>query len=279
MVSSPAAPAPCPFASGTESQCRHYIRSSESESRTLCQYEDASTRACTRHVIQTYSTEWIRLIFAGRILPAVIFGYLSWRQIGNVEALIPTVRSSHLIEDFFLRLAPALFYLPYSIMCTLIYLTRPAPHARDSRLIAWLAAFAGTLLIAMVGAFAPPGPQLYTLPLWTHFVVTVALLLAVILAVTSLVYLRHSLSVIPEARRVVRSGPYRFVRHPLYLAEMLGVGVVILAGGRALLLAVLVLEIFLQYTRARFEERLLRATFPDYVQYARRTSAIVPGLI
>ena len=44
---------------------------------------------------------------------------------------------------------------------------------------------------------------------------------AYILAVWGLLYLRKSFSIIPEARRVVSGGPYRFIRHPLYAAEII----------------------------------------------------------
>ena len=43
------------------------------------------------------------------------------------------------------------------------------------------------------------------------------------LAVLVLVQLGRSFSVMAEARRLVTSGVYRWVRHPLYLAEELAV--------------------------------------------------------
>jgi protein-S-isoprenylcysteine O-methyltransferase Ste14 len=43
------------------------------------------------------------------------------------------------------------------------------------------------------------------------------------LAVLVLVQLGRSFSIMAEARRLVTSGVYRWVRHPLYLAEELAV--------------------------------------------------------
>jgi protein-S-isoprenylcysteine O-methyltransferase Ste14 len=95
--------------------------------------------------------------------------------------------------------------------------------------------------------------------------------------VWGLVTLRHSFSIIPEARRVVRDGPYRFVRHPLYAAEI-AVAVSLALQGELHAWSSLVLLAFvaIQSGRSVFEERLLRATFPDYDEYARVTPRLVP---
>jgi protein-S-isoprenylcysteine O-methyltransferase Ste14 len=93
--------------------------------------------------------------------------------------------------------------------------------------------------------------------------------------------------ILPEPKsgaRLVTSGPYRFVRHPMYLA------VLIVAAGFAVgysgtgpwrsedfaracawigLVAVL-------HAKAAIEERALGARFPEYAAYARRAKRIVP---
>ena len=78
-------------------------------------------------------------------------------------------------------------------------------------------------------------------------------------------------------RRLIRTGPYRFLRHPIYAASCLeAVGLPLLLGAwYALALAVCVF-IPLEVARARYEERFLREVFgPDYDRF----KAEVPGFL
>ncbi len=78
--------------------------------------------------------------------------------------------------------------------------------------------------------------------------------------------------------QLVRSGPYRVVRHPIYSA-MFGmyVGTSVVSGQWHALLALALLAV--AYARKiPIEERTLRSTFPDYDDYRRDTWALIPGL-
>jgi protein-S-isoprenylcysteine O-methyltransferase Ste14 len=80
----------------------------------------------------------------------------------------------------------------------------------------------------------------------------------------------------PEARGVVTSGPYRLVRHPLYVFELLAaLGALLPVFGPATLGAFLLFGV-VQSARARLEERALAAAFPAYTEYRRRTPAVLP---
>lgn len=80
--------------------------------------------------------------------------------------------------------------------------------------------------------------------------------------------------------QLVRSGPYRLVRHPIYSA-MLGmtVGTTVVSGELHALLALAVMTV--AYARkVPLEERHLRTVFgPAYDEYRRGTWAVVPGLL
>jgi len=94
----------------------------------------------------------------------------------------------------------------------------------------------------------------------------------------ALSHLRNSFSILAEARSVVTSGPYRYVRHPLYLGEaatMLGLCLTIGTVSALLFWAIIN---GLQLARARVEERKLERELPGYRQYREKTHFILPGL-
>ena len=115
---------------------------------------------------------------------------------------------------------PAALYLLFCAIPVAIYVGRPAPRARDGRVLPRVAGLAGTVMLLVVGAL-PQGARLYSPPSWLGGLSTTISVAAFAMAVYGLLYLRRSLSIIPEVRRLVTGGPYRVVRHPLYAAEIL----------------------------------------------------------
>jgi len=74
----------------------------------------------------------------------------------------------------------------------------------------------------------------------------------------------------PADGRLVQDGPFRVLRHPIYLGGFLvfgGLSLVFSAWGLALTGALAVFWI----SKARHEERLLLERFPEYAEYRRRT--------
>ena len=76
--------------------------------------------------------------------------------------------------------------------------------------------------------------------------------------------LRGAFSITVEARSVVRRGPYRWIRHPVYLGEMMTAAGV--AAWRFSVLNCVLLAVLLgvQLLRARWEEEKLERIFPEY---------------
>lgn len=112
----------------------------------------------------------------------------------------------------------------------------------------------------------------------TDLVSTSLLIAGNYLCVVVLLHLGRSISIMAEARRLVTSGPYRVIRHPLYLAEevaTVGIFLQFLSWQAAL---VLVAHFIFQIRRMLNEERILAKTFPEYRDYANRTARLIPGV-
>lgn len=118
----------------------------------------------------------------------------------------------------------------------------------------------------MIGASLFFGPGLTSVG-W--LVTAVGLALAVWAGVT----MGKSLSPFPRPPRqaeLVQSGPFRYLRHPVY------VGGVLFFGGLSLVFSVYALALtavlaLFWIAKARLEERHLMARFPQYEEYRRRT--------
>ncbi len=110
----------------------------------------------------------------------------------------------------------------------------------------------------------------------------ILLLLAIVLRYWILHYLGHQWTVHVDEnvddRHLIRSGPYKYVRHPLYAESLLEAVAVALAFGSypALIVAVFIF-IPLEIHRAYFEEKYLKKIFgQEYDEYKSVTWAFFP---
>ena len=104
----------------------------------------------------------------------------------------------------------------------------------------------------------------------------VLILAGTVFSIVSLAWLGRRFGIRPDVRGLVTSGPYRWVRHPLYLGESgFALGWLLLRLS-PLMVAVFFLWCALQYYRILMEESALGAVFPEYEDYRRRTPRIIP---
>jgi protein-S-isoprenylcysteine O-methyltransferase Ste14 len=97
-------------------------------------------------------------------------------------------------------------------------------------------------------------------------------------SVWSLRSLGRSVSVLAQARSLVDRGPYQWIRHPLYIGEIVSSLGLAVAAGRLAALAIWLGFCVLQAYRALREEQLLVQALPGYRGYQARTAALLPGL-
>jgi protein-S-isoprenylcysteine O-methyltransferase Ste14 len=134
---------------------------------------------------------------------------------------------------------------------------------------------------ALIGAFL-----IYAIPLFPRhnssmaadMVSTALILVGSSAAVVALLQLGGSFSMMAEARRLVASGPYRYVRHPLYLAEEVAVLGLFMQFFSIWTTIILVLQIAFQLRRMHHEEAVLSETLPAYAAYRSTTARLIPGV-
>ena len=120
-------------------------------------------------------------------------------------------------------------------------------------------------------------------PWWpTGLVSQVLVAGGVILGVWAIVAMRlRHLRATPEpaaGARLIRTGPYRWIRHPMYSATLL-VASGWLMGHASWLRGLMGAGLFVVLlVKLRYEERLLACHFSDYPAYASRTRRLIPWL-
>lgn len=154
-----------------------------------------------------------------------------------------------------------------------LYLLRRGPKRLTDSPGAWAIS-----LVAVVMPFAFRPAQAALLPglLSLGYCLQILGLLAMLLALLSL---RGSVGIVPADRGIKMGECYRWVRHPLYAAELLFFTGYVLSNPSLFNLVWLMLVYAIQYCRSRIEEHFLSGD-PDYRQYFSRTRyRFIPGLL
>jgi len=135
--------------------------------------------------------------------------------------------------------------------------------------------------VALIGAgggvvvlMLPPA----MLPLWLDILSAGIILFGLCAMLVCLAWLRRSFSVLPEARRLVTSGPYSLIRHPVYLSEEITLFGVMLQFVQPWAFLVFAIQLCFQFARIPFEERVLADAYPEYAEYSSRTARLLPGI-
>lgn len=188
-------------------------------------------------------------------------------------------------DPFFARHLIAAVWVAFAIYWLIAMVGNKRTQRREpasSRLAYILALIVGGVLIAWRHS---PWGRVLDLHLWPHSLALYWTSLAVLVAglgfsVWARVHLGRNWSgavTVKQGHELIRSGPYHYVRHPIYTGILTAVTATAICAGtlRAVLgLAVIAAALIV---KLRAEERVMRATFPgQYEKYCEEVPALIP---
>jgi protein-S-isoprenylcysteine O-methyltransferase Ste14 len=169
------------------------------------------------------------------------------------------------------ELARSALYAAFVLGAAIILVRNKVPRSRNANVTVVASSLVATFLMVVVSYF-PSGPLLWSASVNVLQIGLAITVLGAALAFSSFVSLGSNFSIVPEARSLVVSGPYRVLRHPIYLAELLMIGGVAVGEVRLTTLLAALCVIALQIYRIRAEEKVLREAFPStFVEFSERT--------
>jgi protein-S-isoprenylcysteine O-methyltransferase Ste14 len=229
----------------------------------------------------TRRTLMLIAIFAERWVLSVVFFYLAWSEFGKAQGIywgqLPRESGSVFVDV-------ARHYILFVAGCLtggfLLFARRAAvlPERLSFVLVPLTTTFF-TLLYYTVPSFPAAMRASLCPPEWRSTVVTIGLTCAIVgplISVWGIMHLGRSFGVFVAVRRVVLTGPYRWVRHPMYLGWVfICIGVAISNFSAAYFLLTGIHMALLIY-RARLEEAQLAQHSAEYRDIMKRTGFIFP---
>ena len=148
------------------------------------------------------------------------------------------------------------------------------------RLFYILIGVGGGVLLASRELPSPLNLRLWPRCALSYWIGIVVLLAGVAFAVWARVHLGRNWSgtvTVKEDHELIRTGPYAYVRHPIYTGLITGlIGTAICSGTLHAALGAAIIAAAL-YVKSRTEERFMRETFPgQYQKYCEEVPALIP---
>jgi protein-S-isoprenylcysteine O-methyltransferase Ste14 len=161
-----------------------------------------------------------------------------------------------------------------SLVVVLFAVRRQKLLGQHATFLPGLVALLGTFLLNVVG-YLPIGATRSTEALLAS---SALVIFGTLWAIWGAARLGRCFGLFPEVRGLVTSGPYRVVRHPVYLGELIAALGLVVARPNPWIVLLFLVFVALQYWRTVFEERALSSAFPsEYPAYASRVPRLVPG--
>jgi protein-S-isoprenylcysteine O-methyltransferase Ste14 len=215
------------------------------------------------------------LELVSRIVPSAFFMLVVMLKVVDLIAFVGHHQDGNQLTSLkpFAEIVARSSTICFLALMTVLFLIRLEPIQKANRLMPRVMAITGTFFVSLVTLFPRAD-----LSLTETVLASVASFLGTALSTIALAHLGRSFSLMAEARRLVTTGPYRVVRHPLYLFEELAAVGVLIQFLSVYTALIFVAHIWIQLQRIKNEESILEQTFPEYQHYKSTTARLIPGL-
>jgi protein-S-isoprenylcysteine O-methyltransferase Ste14 len=207
-------------------------------------------------------------------------GVMRVLAIPAVDKTIAIVASLPFLYALYLRLAAGTLNIPRAcaaiglLIVIVTMVLRRAPQRVTPNPLWWLLAFVATYGPLAWAALAPPGR-----PIVLNGVTDVLAIVSLAIVVYARISLGRNIGFVPAQRRIVTSGAYRYVRHPIYTGLFLAWTALALRLYSPVNVAILLTVYTLIVIKSVVEEGFLRHD-PEYAEYMRRVKyRFIPGLV
>jgi len=215
------------------------------------------------------ATQWGGLLL-GNVWPAYLFAL----PLGARAWLLTRTARAETLDDQARLVQEIVTLLFLALVVTLFAVRKRGVKGDRASLVPGLVALVGTFLLNVV-AYLPVEETASTDSLLGSSGVVI---IGTLFTIWSLATLGRCFGLFPEVRGLVLRGPYRLVRHPVYLGEAISAVGLLLAKPHPVVFAVFAAFMALQYWRTIYEERALVTAYPgEYSAYQRRVPRLVPG--
>lgn len=204
-----------------------------------------------------------------RLVAGGFFVYLLIENLMSVITFVNRYQQTHGFHFWASVCAKSLVVVFIGLHCVL-FVARRRPVRKTNGAKPRAMALLGSFFFYLLGI--PYGQP----SLWQAITGSLLLCAGTMMAVIALSRLGRSYSMMPEARKLITTGPYAIVRHPMYLSEQIAIAGIVVQNFSVYALALFTIHFWIQVQRMKNEENVLRDTFSEYDEVMGPRPRLIP---
>ena len=112
-----------------------------------------------------------------------------------------------------------------------------------------------------------------------NIIIRIVMTIAGVFVIWAIMIMNIKFNVAPDViknARLIRSGPYKFIRHPMYLSVFVITLCWLIDYFTFIRMSVVLILFVVMVSKINYEEGLLKKAFPEYEEYQSQTKRLIP---